>query len=74
MTKYNAVNYRLLKHRTLMTKHVCDQVKFLAVRYYLLYNPNYVQAAKHFNCSPRTLERWVIKYSDKVRQIYKIKQ
>lgn len=56
-----------------MAHHVCQEVKNLAVRYYLLYNSNYVQVAKYFDCSPRTLERWVRKYSELVRQKYKVK-
>lgn len=55
-----------------MAKRVCEEVKLLAVRYYLKYKPNFVHAAKHFNTSPRTLERWVRKYRDQVISMYKL--
>lgn len=54
-----------------MTEHTPEEVKLLAVRYYLLFNQNYVQAANIFNCSARSLERWVKKYADRAREKYK---
>lgn len=53
-------------------RRVCKEVKLLAVRYYLVVDQNYVHVAKHFDCSPRSLKRWIKEYRDEVVKSYRL--
>lgn len=53
-----------------MPKHKSEDYKLSAVKYYLK-NKNQVKTCKIFECSERSLMRWVIKYNDTKRIIRK---
>jgi transposase-like protein len=44
-----------------MPKHKCNDLKLVAVRHYLQIH-NQVETCKVFECSPRSLMRWVKRY------------
>lgn len=56
-------------------RRICKEVKLLAVRYYLI-TPvkNIVHIARYFDCSPRTLRRWIEDHEDEVIHKWKLKK
>ena len=46
-----------------MAKHKSEDYKISAVQYYLTKNKNQLQTCEIFKCHPRSLMRWVDKYS-----------
>ena len=47
-----------------MTKHKSEDYKLTAVEYYLIENKSQEEVCKIFNCTPRSLMRWVDKYQE----------
>lgn len=53
-------------------RRVPHDIKELAVKYFLTQDRNYVHVAKHFNCSPRSVKRWVEKLGEHVKRKFNI--
>jgi transposase len=47
-----------------MTNHKSEDYKLTAVEYYLIDNKSQEEVCKIFNCTPRSLMRWVDKYQE----------
>jgi transposase-like protein len=56
------INYKILYYIAKAT-HKSEDYKITAVQYYLSKNNNQVQTCNIFKCHPRSLMRWVDKYS-----------
>ena len=63
-----------------MTNHKSEDYKLTAVEYYLIEDKSQEEVCKIFNCTPRSLMRWVDKYQEtgnverhnKKRKAYKL--
>jgi transposase-like protein len=47
-----------------MPKHKSEEYKINAVRYYLGNNTTYMETCEIFECSERSLKRWIERYQD----------
>ena len=47
-----------------MSKHKSEDYKITAVKYYLENNTNYTKTCNIFECSERSLKRWIERYNN----------
>ena len=53
-------------------RRIDPKIQELAVKYFLTKDRNYTRVAKHYDCSARSLKRWVTQQKDFVIKKYKI--
>ena len=47
-----------------MSKHKSEDYKITAIKYYLENDTNYTKTCEIFNCSERSLKRWIERYEE----------
>lgn len=53
-------------------RRIDEKIKELAVKYFLTKDRNYTRVAKHYDCSARSVKRWVTQLKDHVIKKYRI--